>query len=213
MIKCSNKQCGAIICVKFHRDLSPQSCVKLATKYRSMLATSHCDKCPFKMDAVRWLLKSTPTSPIQSGLTKNIHNDDAKDTLQFRVPPFLLQMSTEYAILEDLSHTGFITRNYLRQQASELEQQMNLILSNYDKNQSYKWDFLSKGITSDINKQIHHAAHGQDNKDSGSYHCNTGPGTLVQLLTCDDSDVKNSDCKNNNNEKSKLSDKFFNVPT
>ena len=109
MLTCESAACRAAICVDINPLLSSESASKLARRYRTMLATAHAPTCPFRSDAERWLLDE-----------ESKHQSDG-----FAVPPYLLSMSDDYALLENvLQHGGgLVSRKMIRLAAIELSEQ------------------------------------------------------------------------------------------
>ncbi len=103
---CTSKCRGAIF-VHFHPDLSPESELELVNLFRKMLATSHCDTCPFQMDSKRWL---------------TLMDNNDRNNHKFVVPPYLIPMSQEFRILEDDSRTGFVTKEHIMLESKRLEE-------------------------------------------------------------------------------------------
>jgi hypothetical protein len=123
-------ECNSVIAVIFHPDLSLDSYRQLELTYHEMLATSHKSMCPFAMDAVRWLIMNSNNN----NNNKNNKNDSGTDVekekttrpldqLQpFVVPPYLIPMSKGFQIMEDCTDSGFLTREYLRDEALAMVQ-------------------------------------------------------------------------------------------
>lgn len=116
MIKCS--KCAAMICMKFHSELTPSSHKELTRIYRKKLATSHKDTCAFSMDAKRWLIMNE----IESDREENGSND-TQDTTVTMVPPYLIPMSKEFFMLHctDISEYSSVTaKDYIGKEAERL---------------------------------------------------------------------------------------------
>eukprot|EP00557_Chaetoceros_sp_GSL56_P008006 CAMPEP_0176492260 /NCGR_PEP_ID=MMETSP0200_2-20121128/8891_1 /TAXON_ID=947934 /ORGANISM="Chaetoceros sp., Strain GSL56" /LENGTH=565 /DNA_ID=CAMNT_0017889785 /DNA_START=95 /DNA_END=1792 /DNA_ORIENTATION=+ len=113
-------ECKSAIAVIFHPDLSPESYSKLALTYRQMLATSHKTTCCFATDAARWLLmNSNGDSGRVSGRVSRKEKipDNLDDVQPFTVPPYLIPMAKGFQVMEDCTESGFLTREYLRDEA------------------------------------------------------------------------------------------------
>ena len=108
MLACTSPSCRAAICVDINPTLSAESAQKLAKQYRQMLATAHTTVCPFRSDAERWLLDEE--SKMQSD--------------GFVVSPFLLQMSNDYVVLENLAAGGLVARKMIRAAAVQLSEHL-----------------------------------------------------------------------------------------
>ena len=108
MLACTSPSCRAAICVDINPTLSAESARKLAKQYRQMLATAHTTVCPFRSDAERWLLDEE--SKMQSD--------------GFVVSPFLMQMSNDYVVLENLAAGGLVARKMIRAAAVQLSEHL-----------------------------------------------------------------------------------------
>jgi hypothetical protein len=86
-----------------------------------MLATAHATTCPFRSDAERWLLDE----------------ESKKQSNGFVVPPYLIPMSNEFVLLEDLGAGvgGLVARKMIRTaslQMSEYLENANMGVSDLD---------------------------------------------------------------------------------
>lgn len=117
MLVCSHSSCDAAVCVAYHPVLSARSVSRLTATYREMLATSHQRDCPFRADAERWLrddrtrVRTTPRKVRDRELV---------------VPPYLISMSDEFALLESAGCGGrMVTSRVIGKAALELTEQLN----------------------------------------------------------------------------------------
>ena len=106
MLTCASPSCRAAICVSIHPALGESSTKSLALKYRQMLVTAHdcTGACPFRSDAGRWLLDE----------------ESKKQADGFAIPPYLIPMSSDFGLLENLSIGGSLSRRMLREAAVAL---------------------------------------------------------------------------------------------
>lgn len=139
MISCQNEpKCNGAICIKFHPLLSMESKLKLTFIYREMLADCHSVGCAFKYDALSWLKEkdvgkgsiacidtTSKSGSLATSSTSSNHdndgddkNDDDGDNMrQCVVPPYLINISKEYEILD--SGAKFITE-FIKTQSKRL---------------------------------------------------------------------------------------------
>ena len=106
MLTCASPSCRAAICVSIHPALGESSTKSLALKYRQMLVTGlDCTGAfPFRSDAGRWLLDE----------------ESKKQADGFAIPPYLIPMSSDFGLLENLSIGGSLSRRMLREAAVAL---------------------------------------------------------------------------------------------
>jgi len=121
MLACANPSCRAAICIDINPALSIESAQKLALQYRQMLATAHATTCPFRSDAERWLLDE----------------ERKKQSDGFVLPPYLIPVSNEFVLLEDLGAGvgGLVARKMIRTASlhmSEYLENANMGLSDLD---------------------------------------------------------------------------------
>jgi len=137
--------CNAVLYVKFHPNLSPQSHATLARTYRTLLAKSHSESCPFRADAERWLITldtNNDNDNDNDGRNDNVgehpttkagsHGENRSETPSPSspfVPPYLLSMSREFTVFEDCSTVGFIARELVRKEATTLGIAMKILES------------------------------------------------------------------------------------
>jgi hypothetical protein len=141
VIQCA--ECRHTIAIIFHPDLSPEAHKELSLTYRNMLATRHDKTCPFALDAIRWLVMDPCKQNQGKGDDKHNNNDNATK-LSYQVPPYLIPMSKGFEILEDFTESGFLTKDFLREEA--LAMAMKCYDSNIDK--------LHITIPGDLLKQV-----------------------------------------------------------
>jgi len=127
------KCCNAVLYVKFHPNLSPHSRSTLTQTYRRLLAESHSKSCPFRADAERWLLidgdddANEPNNDATNTTNNTLQKHPCNDRTSSFVPPYLFSMSRAFEVLEDCSANGFITREFVRREATTLGIAMTIV--------------------------------------------------------------------------------------
>jgi hypothetical protein len=107
--------CTSAICIAFHPHLNKSSRDKLTLQYLEMLSTSHQENCVFRSYSTRWL-------KILKRLRMQKPEEDAKEgeiTQQY-VPPFLLSLSDQFLLFEDVSNNGSVTHYRIQQETHTL---------------------------------------------------------------------------------------------
>lgn len=127
-IQCTHPGCKAIVCVKFHPDLSSSSRRSLARTYRATLAKAHSSDCPFKNDSERWLLHNETETNDALEAKPSDQEGDNKIEPSF-VPPYLQSMSNEFKMFDDITPNGRIVKNLILEEAHKLSSMMSFLES------------------------------------------------------------------------------------